>query len=130
MRYCPDCGAGHECEAQAAATRTDPGVEIARIQADRDVTLAKLGARQQREELETVQEIAETEAEADVIVGVAQADAIAAELGAETTEEPEVIIDAPPVDAEPEADVEELPPVDGSPVPDAAARRARGLGMW
>ena len=44
MRYCPDCGTGHECEA-ATEGRTDPSVEIARINADRDIAVAKLAAR-------------------------------------------------------------------------------------
>jgi hypothetical protein len=133
MRYCPDCGTGHECEAQAATMRDDPAVLIARIQADRDVTLAKLGNRQEAAWNESREAIAETEAETAVDVAIAEAVVADTILGAElagATEEPEpIVIDAPPVNVEQDVDVEELPPVEGTPAPESA-RKPRGLGMW
>lgn len=130
MRFCPDCGTPHECEGQGA-TRTDPAVEIARINAERDVTLAKLSAKQEAAWTEHSEAVAEIEAEADVAVAVAEAEVIGAIIDAETPDEPEpVIIDAAPVDAGPEPDAEELPPAEGSPAPEPEARGSRGLGMW
>ena len=80
MRYCPDCGTGHECEA-ATEGRTDPSVEIARINADRDIAVARLAARSAREELETVEEVAEIQADAEVESAVAEAEVVAAAIG-------------------------------------------------
>lgn len=134
MRYCPDCGTPHECEAQAAVAGDDAAVKIARIQAERDVTLAKLGARQAAGERETIEAITETEAETAVDVAIAEAVVADTILGAQlagATEEPEpLVIEAPPVQVNTDVDTEELPPAAASPAPEPAERKTHGLGMW
>ena len=128
MRYCESCGTGHECEVETAG-RPNPEVEIARINADRDIAVAKLAARQAREELATAEEIAETQAEAEVEATVAEAEVVAAAIEAGIQPEPEpVIIDAPTAIAGDEPD-DAPPPVEGSEPP-AAKRKNIGLGAW
>jgi hypothetical protein len=128
MRYCPDCGTSHDCEGETGG-RTDPAVEIARINADRDVAVAKLGARTERDWNETMVEVAEVEGEAQVAAAVAEAEVVGAaiEAGIEPAPQP-VIIDAPeqvlddaPDDAPPE--------VEGSEPPEPK-RKTVGLGAW
>lgn len=131
MRYCPDCGTSHECEAQAQG-REDPQVAIARINAERDMAIAKITARQEQQWNESREAIAEIEADTAAEVAVAEAEVLGAILATEggDGEGDPVIIDAPPVDAgDPEPDAGDLPPVEGSPVP-APVRKSRGLGMW
>lgn len=133
LSYCPNCGAPHECAALAAANRDDPAVLIARIQADRDVTLAKLGARQDAALNEHLENVAEIEADTAVDVAVAEAvvadTIIGAELAAADQPAEPVVIDAPPVQINQDVDQDqELPPVEASPEP--AAEKKRGLGMW
>lgn len=127
MRYCADCGTGHECEA-ATESRTNPEVEIARINADRDVAVARLAARSVRDELETAETIAETEADAAVESAVAEAEVVAAAIEGGVAPAPEpVIVDAPPVE---EDVIEDAPPeVEGSEPP-APTTRKIGLGAW
>lgn len=127
-RFCPDCGTGHECEAGTGG-RTDPAVEIARINADRDIAVARLGARMQRDELATAEEVAEVQAEAEVTAAVAEAEVVAAaiEAGIEPGPEP-VIIDAPAAIADAEPD-DAPPPAEGSVPPEPKAKTA-GLGFW
>ncbi len=134
MRYCPDCGTGHECEAQAPAGES-PEVAIARINAERDIAVAKLQARMAREELAIVEEVAETEAEAEVGAAVAEAAgmAAAAEVIAGTDAEPEpepepFVIDAPQQIVEDVHD-DAPPPAEGSPAPEPQRKRT-GLGVW
>lgn len=128
MRYCPDCGTGHDCEVEAG-TRTDPGVEIARINADRDVAVARLSARMQREELETVEEVAEVQADAEVEAAVAEAEIVGAAIEGGIAPEPEpLIIDAPTAIADAGPD-DAPPPVEGSPEPEVK-HKPRGLGAW
>lgn len=74
-RYCPDCGTGHDCESASSAA-PNPEVEIARINAKRDVEVARLSAGQDRDWNETQTEIAEIEA----VSGVAEAEAVAGAL--------------------------------------------------
>lgn len=130
MRYCPDCGTGHDCEAETGS-RTDPAVEIARINADRDVQVARLQARMQRDELETAETIAEVQAEADVAAAVAEAEIIGDAIetsGADTDMAEPVIIDAPEAIAD-DAPDDAPPEVEGSEPP-AAKRKSIGLGAW
>lgn len=132
MKFCPECGTPHECNAEGES-RTPPEVEIARINADRDVAVAKLTARMNREELGTAEAIAETEADAQVDTAEAEAEVIGAILAEGGGGEPEpatppIMIDAP-VDVSQEADPEELPPAEGSPAPEPE-RKTRSLGMW
>lgn len=128
MRYCADCGTGHECEA-ATEGRPDPGVEIARINREADVQIAKINARAAREELETVEEVAEIQADAEVESAVAEAEVVAAAIEGGAVPPPEpIVIDAPVInDDGPGEDAP--PPAEGSEPP-APKHRATGLGMW
>lgn len=129
MRYCADCGTGHECEAETAHSGQPPEVEIARINADRDKYVARVQARIAREELDAAEDIAKTEADAEVGAAVAEAAVVAAVIESGTESDPEtppVIAGAP--DPEPEPEVEPPPVAD---VPEPRERRAsRGLGLW
>jgi len=128
MRYCPDCGTGHECEA-ATEGRTDPAVEIARINAKRDVEIARMEYREAMElaavEADTAVVVTELETAADIAV-------------AEETEPPveapaddgnqSIIVEGPPAEVAPE---DAPPPVEeGSEPPAPAAKRKSGLGAW
>ena len=130
MRYCEDCGNGHECDRRGPeSVESDPAVKIARINREADVAIAKLAARTAREELATVEEVAEVEADAEVEAAVAEAEVVAAAIEAGIEPEPEpVIIDAPEAIAEDEPD-DAPPEVEGSEPPPAAKRKV-GLGAW
>lgn len=131
MAFCSNCG--HPQDGSIAAPAEVPEsdeVRIARINADRDVKVAQLAAKQEREWNESREVIAETEAEAAVEVAVAEAEVIGAIINAETAEpeadpapEP-VVIEA--IDPAPEES--DAPPIveDHEPV----SRKPRGLGMW
>jgi hypothetical protein len=128
MRFCQNCGTGHECEAETGG-RTDPAVEIARIEAERDVKVAQIGARQDKAWNETRVEVAELEAEAEVAAAVAGAEVVGAAIEAGIQPEPEpVIIDAPEAIAD-DAPDDAPPEVEGSEPP-AAKRKTVGLGAW
>lgn len=123
---CADCGMLHD-------TPTAPGpdreVEIARINAERDKYVARVNARQVRDELETDEAIAEIETEATVAAAAVEAEIIGAALDTDAPPAPEpdpIVIDAPVIDDEPD---DEPPPADDDHQPHAP-RKARGLGMW
>lgn len=127
MKYCQDCGTGHECE--AGATGPHPDVEIARINAERDVAVAKLAARQAREELETAEEVAEIQADAEVESSVAEAEVVAAAIEGGAVPPPEpIVIDAPVINDD--TQVEDAPPPTEGSEPPAPKHKAAGLGMW
>lgn len=127
MAYCPNCGneVDHEISPEERAIRD--AVEIARINADRDIQIARLQARQQREELETAEHVAETEAEAEVGAAFAEAEVLATTLEAGVTEEEPapVIVDAPA--EEPEDDM--VPP-EAEHEEHREGRKRVGLGVW
>jgi hypothetical protein len=132
MKYCPECGTGHECDV-ATEGRVSDIVRIAELETKRDIEIAKIGARGTRVELEAAVEIAEVQADAEVDAAVAEAEIVGAALEAGMIQ-PEPVAPAPviidsDIDASAEADPEELPPVEGSPAPEAAPSK-RGLGMW
>lgn len=128
MRYCQDCGTGHDCEAETGG-RTDPAVEIARIEAERDIKVAQISARQDKAWNETRVEVAELEADAEVAAAVAEAEVVGAAIEAGVQPEPEpVIVDAPVINDDGQAD-DAPPPVEGS-VPPAARHKTIGLGAW
>lgn len=133
MRYCQDCGEGHDCSGTVAPGPSD-AVRIAEIERDRDIKLAQLSARAARDELATDEAIAETYAEADVAAAVAEAEVIGAAVEASMdagTDPAPVIVDAPEVDDDGQDD-ELAPPAAsdaGSPIPEPRTSR-RGLGMW
>ena len=109
MRYCPDCGTGHECDAGTARSAVDREVEVARIQADRDVTIARLQSRADRAALDSAETIAETEAEAEVVSAVAAAEIIAGEEEPAETGEP-IVVEMPEPEPAPEPEPEMVPP--------------------
>lgn len=126
MRFCPDCGTGHDCTASAAAG-PDPSVEIARINADRDKYVARVTARMNRDELETIEDVAETEAEASIVGDVASAEIIASAdtaAAVEETGEP-IVVQVPDAPAEPEQVTEE-PPV----IEPATPKGGKRGGYW
>jgi hypothetical protein len=119
LHLCADCGLAHESPGDAAPP-VIPEVEIARINADRDVKVAQLAARQDKAWNETMLEETEIRADAEVAVAEVQAEAIAEVIAAEGeasveaagdgTPEP-VIVEAP----EPGPDVAPPPETDGLP---------------
>lgn len=128
MRYCPDCGTGHDCEGERPAGTSD-AVRIAEIERDRDIALAKLSARQDKDWNETRIEVAGIEAEAEVEAAVAEAEVVGAaiEAGVVDSEPEPIVIDAPPpADDAPD---DAPPEVEGSAPPEPK-RKAAGLGMW
>ena len=128
MAFCANCG--HPQDGSIAAPAEVPEsdeVRIARINADRDVKVAQLAARQEREWNESREVIAETEAEAAVEVAVAEAEVIGTIIAAETSEpEPEpmpepVVVEAPAPEPEPS---------DAPPVVDHREPREKKRGFW
>lgn len=126
MRYCADCGTGHECEAESRSG-PNPDIEIARINADRDKYVARVTARMARDELDTAEDIAETQAEAEIESAAAEAEIVAAavEAGIEPEPEPEPVI-VQEVAAEPE---EEMPPREDHHMPSAPAKPRSYFGF-
>lgn len=111
MKYCTDCGTGHECEA-AQSPGTNPDVEIARINARRDVEVARLTAGMERDANETEVEVAAIEAESGVAEAEAVADALTEVL---TPPDPEPQPPADPIivtDVQDDDTSDELPPRD------------------
>lgn len=129
MRYCEDCGNGHECTAAGREPAESDEVKIARINREADVAIAKLGARQDRDWNETRVEVAGIEAEAEVAAAVAEAEVVGAAIEAGIEPQPEpVIIDAPEAIAE-DAPEDAPPPAEGSEPP-APKSKSAGLGFW
>jgi hypothetical protein len=130
MRYCPDCGNGHECTAEGRESAESDEVKIARINREADVAIAKLAARTERDWNETRVEVAEVEAEAAVEAAAAEAEVIGAAIEAGIEPEPEpVIVNAPEAIADDEPD-DAPPEAEGSEPPGPAAKRKIGLGAW
>ena len=127
---CPECQMMHDTPAAAAP---NPEIEIARINAERDKYVARVQARQVRDELETDEAIAETETEATVAAAAVEAQIIGAALGdgqADETEPEPIVIDAPAID-ETVVDDDAPPPADEhSPHEPREPRKSRGIGFW
>lgn len=124
---CADCGLLHD----TPTMQESPDVAIARIQAESAFKIEQLRARTGKyiadAELETAEDIAETEAEASIVGDVASAQIIASEPGAETAEttgEP-IVVEAPAAESEPEPDTEEPPVVEAAPV-----KESKRGGYW
>lgn len=125
---CSDCGLLHDMPAAPAGP--DPSIEIARINADRDKYVARVQSRMNRDELDTAEEIAETETDATVAAALLEGEVIAAGLDSDAPaeEEPEpVVIEAPVVDDE--VVTEEPPPAGESHSPHEPSKK-RGIGVW
>lgn len=129
--FCPHCGnpADTITGAPPAEEREPMEVQLARIEADKEITIAKLQARQEHGYNETRIEVAEIEADAMVEASAAEAEILGAAIEASDTPdaEPIEIIAPEPVDEDGPEDA--LPPAEGSPVPETHSK-SRGLGMW
>ena len=128
--YCPMCGAVHGGEAEAEAiaevaaveevSRAD--VEIARINADRDIRLARINAGVLDQERDA--ELAHAEGKAEGVVETLETLA--------PDPEPAPVV----VEADPEPEPELVPEVPAPPVDDdhqdhePRPPKSRGLGMW
>jgi hypothetical protein len=131
--YCPYCG--HETEqiipvAAPVADAIDREVEIARINAERDVKVAQISARGERDWNETRVEVAEIEADAEVEAAAVEAEIISEAIEASDVPPAEPIeIIAP--ETIPDDETEDAPPEteEGSEAPDSGQRKV-GLGMW
>lgn len=110
LHACETCGLQHIHPGELPPPPESDAVRIAKIEADRDVAVERLRARQTAAELETAETIAETAAEAEVAVAETEADAAAevAEALMETADEPGEVIVAP--EPEPEPEDEMTPP--------------------
>jgi hypothetical protein len=99
--YCTGCGEMH-----GGKPPENPEVAIARLQAERDIEVARINRGEfQKTELEAETEIkvAEIEAGAEVATAEATAETVAAVLGSSDGEEaPPVVIEAPPEEIGPE----------------------------
>jgi hypothetical protein len=99
--YCQHCGNEIEKAPDAIAEAVSADVEIARINAERDVAVERIRARQANAELETAETIAEVEAGAEIASAEVIGEIIAAETQATEEPEPEpepLIITEPPAD--------------------------------
>jgi hypothetical protein len=124
--YCPGCGTALQNpetapEAAAEVETADivsGDVEIARIQADRDIALAKIGARVEEHvsDVDQVAELAAAEATAEVLQEV-----LTPEPAPET---PVIVMDAPADDATDEEVDGELPPAEADSEPSEAKPKA------
>lgn len=135
--FCPHCGSETELviAAATAADTVDREVEIERIRAERDIEVARINARQERDYNETRVEVAAIEAEAEVGAAEATAEVVAAAIAGppepETEADP-IIIDAPQLPAGDDLDGQgddEPPPADDDHSPKTPGK-PRGLGMW
>lgn len=132
MAFCPHCGAETELAIPVAAPiaeAVNSEVEIARINAERDVKVAQISARQEKDWNETRVEVATVEAEAEVAAAEATAEVIGEVLAADAEPEPDpepIVIDAPTVEDEV---VDDAPPENDGPAPHEPSK-PRGLGFW
>lgn len=130
--FCPECGGDHHEGDRREKSIADREVEIARINAERDVNVARIQARIVRNELDTAEVIAETEGEAQVETAAAEAAVLGEILNATGDQEPEPVIMNTATVPEPEPD----PTDDAAPPPaedhEAADNKAShvGFGMW
>jgi len=82
MPYCQHCGGevAHPVgDDTPAADAVSAEVQIARINADRDIAVERIKSRQAAAELDTVEAVAEVSADADVAVAEATAEVVAAD---------------------------------------------------
>jgi hypothetical protein len=108
-------------EVAEAGALAEASVEVARIQADRDVQLAKIEARS-----------VEPDLEAQLAAALAEVDALRTQLAPPAVEQPApvevpVIVDAPVQVEQPD----QSPPMASQGEPESAPAKKRvGLGMW
>lgn len=123
MKYCPECGNPHECAAEVVIDAEAEETKRVRIQADRDIEIARLQAG-------AAKAIAATEAESEAahLEGVIEGVELATDPGepdpAEGGDPIVVQVDAGDQDTD-EVDVEEPPEVE--PIPEPAGKPK---GWW
>jgi hypothetical protein len=135
MPYCPNCGEPlGDTPARQLAEIEAAEVKIARINAERDIEVARIGASLGRAELATEETVTEMETEVAPAVAAAEAAVLGAVLGAQEGEEAEEVPETVIVDEGPETTVveDDAPPpaetVEGSEPPEPASKR--GIGVW
>jgi hypothetical protein len=127
---CPECHLIHG----DVSPQTNPDVEIARINAESALAIARLGASADKH-------VAEVEAESAVDVAEAQAEVLGAVLAAapegdasEEVEEPQsgpVVVSTPIIDSGNEVEETEPPKrEENEGHHEEAPAKARGFGMW
>jgi hypothetical protein len=124
--FCPECGQPHEpvpVVEETTVIDNEPiataEVEIARINANRDITLAKIARG-----------IAESEAVQEAAIATAEADAVKDALAPPPPPEadPVVVVSDSQDDG---GEIEPPPEADDAPSePSEPHRKPRGLGMW
>lgn len=123
VHWCPNCEHGLEIDspevaAEAIATAAD--VQIAKIQADRDIALAKIQAKIYTEEIRV--DAATAEAKNDVLEDVVEN---------MTAPDQEIVVmpsAEPDVEDEPEEEIAEAPPVIEEPP--APRKKSSGWSYW
>lgn len=129
LHTCADCGLVHDHTGEYQPPVNDD-VRIAEINAHRDIEVAKLQARESREANETIVEVAEVQADAEVAAAEVTAEVVGELIAAEGEAEleqagdgtPEVVIVDPPADPEPDV----APPPEGQHAEPAPAKKS----MW
>jgi hypothetical protein len=123
MRFCEGCGQGHECEADTADGAEKAAVAIARIEANRDIEVARLNAGAAKVIAE-----AEAQGEAEHAEGVVEGLELATgggEPDADDAAAPVIVVDGGDAD-EPDADdTAEEPPEVTAPAPEPGPRKPR-----
>jgi len=126
MAFCPNCGHPQDGSAVAPAAPPEPvEVVLARINADRDVNVARIEASARRSELATAEHVAEVQADAEVEAAEAVAEivtAVAEEPDPEPMAEP-IVVEAPAPEPEPELD-------NAPPVVEHHDARKKPTGWW
>lgn len=122
MRYCPDCGTPHECEAQGTSEKAEVAIE--RLRTQRDIEVARITAA-------AGVKVAETEAEhaADFAEGRADGMETVIEAGTEpdADEGAPIVVDVPD---EPEPEPEEEPESAPDVVEVTTPRETKRGGYW
>src|SRR5271156_3705190 len=89
VAFCPNCGEPLDGSLRVVADVDDAAVKIARINADRDIEVARISASLGRAELATEEVVAELETAVAPAVAAGEAAVLGAVLGAQGDAEPE-----------------------------------------
>jgi uncharacterized Zn finger protein len=129
VHSCAECGLVHD--ALVAEEREPVEVTIARINADRDIQVARAAARSEADYNDTRIEVARIEAKAEVQAAEVEGEVIAAAIEASDVEAEPIEIVAPDIINDTDIDIEgdAPPPAEGSPVPETS-KKSVGFGMW
>lgn len=133
MRYCPDCGDPHECGAELARDDAKTRLELARIEADRDIRIAELGAQAAKVDAAAAVDIAAAELAVDAAEAEGRADGMESAIddmsggGGPAPGDLEGVPEFPVLEAEPELEPETVPAPPDAPPPPRSPKRA---GWW